>query len=341
MKIASLDVWTQRIRDIVRDALPPGYRIDFASSYERAEQMALATGADVILAGWAEVDAEMIRAAPRLRVIQKWGIGTDRIDVATAATEGVGVAIAAGCNASPVAEHTIMLMLSVYRRLSEVDRSMRDGRWIFAEMRERCYSLRGKTIGLVGFGNIGRSVARKLAGFETHVTYVDPRRPDASVDRDLQATFVPFDRLLAESDIVSLHLPGGAENRHLFDANAFARMKSGSVFINTARGDLVVEEALCDALATGHIMGAGLDVFEPEPPAPGMRLAGFPQVVLTPHTAGSVIDNVAHVAAHVFGNIDALLNARPIPPADLVVPPGDGRLGQKALRTSRPTGPGH
>jgi phosphoglycerate dehydrogenase-like enzyme len=324
MRIASLDVWTPRIQDIVREALPRGYDIAFASSYARDEQLALAHGADAILAGWAEVDGEMIRSAPGLRVIQKWGIGVDRIDLHTAAAEGVAVAIAAGCNASPVAEHTIMLMLSVYRRLSEVDRSMRDGRWIFSEMRERCYSLRGKTVGLVGLGNIGRSVARKLSGFEVDVTYYDPRRPEASVESALGATFVPMDRLLAESDVISLHLPGGAENRHLFGAKAFSRLKRGAILINTARGDLVDEDALCDAVESGHLMGAGLDVYEPEPPVPGSRLTRFDQVVLTPHTAGSVIDNVEHVAAHVFGNIDAILNGRPISAADRVVTPESG-----------------
>lgn len=321
MKIASLDVWTPRIRQIVRGACPSGYQIVFAESYDRAEQLRLAADADVILAGWAEVDAAMIRAAPRLRAVQKWGIGVDRIDLRAAAAEGVAVAIAAGSNASPVAEHAVMLMLAVLRRLSEVDRSMRDGRWIFAEMRERCYSLRGKTVGLVGFGNIGRKVATKLAGFEVQVVYFDPVRPTPEDERRLGATFVPMDRLLAESDIVSLHMPGGPENHGAFGSGTFARMKPGAVLINTARGEIVGEEALCDALQSGHLMGAGLDVFEPEPPAADMRIARFDQVVLTPHTAGSVIDNVAHVAAHVFGNIEALVHGKAIAATDLVVAP--------------------
>jgi phosphoglycerate dehydrogenase-like enzyme len=321
MRIASLDVWTPRIQDIVRGSLPSGYEIAFASSYARDEQLAIVGDADAILAGWAEVDGEMIRVAPRLRVIQKWGIGVDRIDLAAAAAEGVAVSIAAGCNASPVAEHTVMLMLSVYRRLSEVDRSMRDGRWIFAEMRERCFSLRGKTVGLVGLGNIGRSVARKLAGFEVNLTYYDPRRPEAAIERALGATFVPMEQLLAQSDVISLHLPGGAPNRHLIDADAFATMKPGAVLINTARGELLDEDALCDAIESGHLMGAGLDVYDPEPPAPRARLTRLKQVILTPHTAGSVIDNVAHVAAHALGNIDAILNDRPIAADDMMVTP--------------------
>jgi phosphoglycerate dehydrogenase-like enzyme len=321
MKIASLDVWTLRIQEIVRTNLPEGFEISFAETYDPAEQAALAIDADFILAGWAEVTGEMMRRAPKLRMIQKWGIGVDRIDLATAEAEGIHVAIAAGSNASPVAEHTLMLMLAVYRRLSLVDSSMRDGKWLFPQMRERCFQLRDKTVGLVGFGNIGKAVARKLAGLETHILYYDPVRPDPTLEHELCVEYVPSAQLLKQSDIVSLHLPGGVENRGLFDEHAFKKMKPGAVLINTARGELVNEDALCDALESGSLMGAGLDVFEPEPPADNARLLQFDQVILTPHTAGSVIDNVENVARHVFGNMQKLLNVEPIAEADQVVTP--------------------
>lgn len=320
MKIASLDVWTVRVQEIVRDALLPGYEIDFADSYDPAHQTALVAGADIVLTGWAAVTEEMIRAAPRLRLIQKWGIGVDRIDLDAAARANVAVAIAAGSNANPVAEHTVMLMLAVYRRLAEVDRSMREGRWIFEQMRDRCHSLRGKTVGLVGFGNIGQTVARKLAGFEVKVIYHDTRRLDPAREAALGATWVHFEQVLDTSDIVSLHRPGGTGTTALIDAAAMARMKPGAILINTARGDLVDEAALCQALECGHLMGAGLDVFAQEPPHPCGPLTRFDQVVLTPHTAGSVIDNIGPVAAHVFGTIDAILHDRPIAEADRVLP---------------------
>jgi D-3-phosphoglycerate dehydrogenase len=331
MRIASLDVWTARVQEIVRDGLLPGYSIDFAATYDPSEQTALVAAADAVLTGWTAVTGDMIRTAPRLKVIQKWGIGVDRIDLKAAAEAGVTVAIAAGSNANPVAEHTVMLMLAVYRRLTEVDRSMRDGRWIFEQMRERCYSLRGKTVGLVGFGNIGQTVARKLSGFEVNVTYHDPIRAGPARDEPLAATWVPFETLLETSDIVSLHRPGGTDNKPLIDAAALARMKPGAILINTARGDLIDESALCHALAEGHLMGAGLDVYAEEPPQPHGPLTQFEQVVLTPHTAGSVIDNVAHVAAHVFGNIDSILHGRPIAEADRIVPRAPKSAFQPAL----------
>jgi D-3-phosphoglycerate dehydrogenase len=326
--VSSLDLWTPRIQDEVRACLPPGFTIRFASSYDADEQRALAAEADIILAGWAEVTDAMMAAAPRLRMIQKWGIGVDRIDLEAARRRGIAVAITAGANASAVAEHTLMLMLAVYRRLSLVDRALREGRWLFAEMRERCFQLRGKTVGLVGFGHIGRAVARKIAGFEVEVIYCDPIPAPPEVEAALGAVRVGMDALLARSDIVSLHCPGGGENRHLIDAAALERMKRGAVLINAARGDIVDEAALCDALRSGHLMGAGLDVYDPEPPEPGAAILGFDQVVITPHTAGSVLDNVGNVARHAFGNMLRMLEGRDLPPADIVVAPA--RTGRTA-----------
>ena len=321
LRISSLDVWTPRIQEIVRHCVPDGFTIRFAASYDEEEQRQLAAEADFILAGWAAVGADMMREAPRLRMIQKWGIGVDRIDLDEAERAGIVVAITAGGNASVVAEHAIMLMLAVYRRLSLVDRALREGRWLFADMRERCFQLRGKTIGIVGLGHIGKMVARKLAGFEVSIVYYDPVRPEPALERELGVTYVTMDRLLADSDIVTLHLPGGAANRHLFSAPWFARMKKGAVLINAARGEIVDEQALHQALVSEHLMGAGLDVYEPEPPAAGNPLLALDQVVMTPHTAGSVLDNVENVARHAFGNMVKVLNGEPLTPADIVVLP--------------------
>lgn len=324
--IASLDVWTPKIQALVRGCLPDGFAIRFASSYDAAEQAGLVAGADFVLTGWAEVTARMLAAAPRLRLIQKWGIGVDRIDLAAAERAGIPVAITAGGNASVVAEHTVMLMLAVYRRLSLVDRALREGRWLFADMRERCFSLKAKRVGLIGFGHIGRMVAAKLAGFEVEVVYHDPVRADPGTEQRLAAKPVPMDELLATSDVVSLHLPGGPPNAGLIDRAALAAMKPGAVLVNAARGDLVDEEALLEALRAGHLMGAGLDVYEPEPPRADNPLLALDQVVVTPHTAGSVIDNVENVARHAFGNMERVLRGEPLRPADVIVAPASPPL---------------
>ena len=269
----------------------------------------------------APLSAATISSAPRLLLIQKWGIGVDKIDLEAARRAGIPVAITAGANASPVAEHAIMLMLAVLRRLPLADRGMRHGQWLHSELRPQCAQLRGKTVGIVGLGNIGQMVARKLRGFETRVLYYDPVRPGAAMERELEVEYVPFDALLAKSDILTLHCPGGQPNHHLLDKAAFSRMKPGVVLINAARGDLVDDDALVEALRSGHVSGAGLDVFEPEPLVAGSPYVTFDTVVLTPHTAASVLDNVVNVARHAFANMMRVARNEPIPATDLVVPP--------------------
>jgi D-3-phosphoglycerate dehydrogenase len=339
MRVSCLDVWTARIQEEVRACLPSGFSIRFARSYDPDEQRLLAAEADFLLTGWAEVTGAMMAASPRLLMIQKWGVGIDRIDLEAAEREGVAVAVTAGANASAVAEHANMLMLAVFRRLSFVDRATREGRWVFAEMRERCFQLRGKTVGLLGFGHIGRAVARKLAGFEVSLVYCDPVAPDLAIERALAAKRVSLDELLATSDVVSLHLPGGGANRHLIGPKAFGRMKEGAILINTARGDVVDPTALCEALRSGRLMGAGLDVFDPEPPSPQAELLSFDQVVLTPHTAGSVLDNVGNVARHAFGNMLTFWRGEALPPADVVVAPRRPRAAERGApaATERPS----
>ena len=318
--VACLDVWAPAVREVVRRTAPPEFDLHFATSYDEAEQMALVEGAEIILAGWAAVTAPMLAHAKRLRFIEKWGIGVDRIDVEAARKKGIPLAITAGSNAGPVAELTIGLILGVYRRLAQVDAALRRGVWLKAEMREIGYQIAGKTVGLVGFGNIGRKVAQRLRGFDCHVVYHDARRADAATETALAATFVPLERLLAESDIVSLHTPLTPQTGKMINAASIARMKDGAVLINTARGELVDEKALYDALVAGKLRGAGLDAFDPEPPAKDNPLFTLDQLIATPHTGGAVFDNVENVARHAIGNILRFLRGEPLAPADVVVP---------------------
>jgi phosphoglycerate dehydrogenase-like enzyme len=319
-KVACLDVWAPAVRDVVRRAAPPELALHFAQSYDDAEQFALAEGAEFLLPGWAAVTEAMLAQAPRLRLIQKWGIGVDRIDVDAARRRGIPLLITAGSNAGPVAELTVALMLAVYRRITYVDRAMRQGRWPKAEMRETCFQIAGKTIGLVGFGNIGRMVARRLRGFDAQVVYFDSRPADAEVDAALGVSRVTLPELFGRSDIVSLHAPFTPQTQHLINAASIATMKDGAVLINTARGELVDENALHAALVAGKLRGAGLDAFDPEPPRPDNPLLQLGQVVCTPHAGGGVFDNVDNVARHALGNIQRFLRGEPIADADVVIP---------------------
>jgi D-3-phosphoglycerate dehydrogenase len=211
------------------------------------------------------------------------------------------------------------------RRLAQADASMRRGEWIYTELRPLCRKLSGKTVGILGFGNIGRNVAKRLQGFDVEVIYHDPYPAPAEVERELKARSVSFDELVAASDVLTLHCPGGAENHHLLNRETIGRMKPGSVLVNCARGDVVEEAALVEALRSGHLLAAGLDAFEPEPLPASSALTGMENVVLTPHSAGSVLDNVANVAVHAFTNMLRLANGEELPRSDVVVRPARPR----------------
>ena len=318
--VAALDVWAPEVREIVRRVAPPELELHFAKTYDDAEQMALVENAEIILAGWAAVTAPMLTHAKKLRFIGKWGIGVDRIDVEAARRMKIPLAITAGANAAPVSELTIALMLGVYRRLAQADSALRRGQWLKAEMRALGYQVAGKTVGLLGFGNIGRMVARRLAGFDPKIIYFDERRADAETEARLNVQFVSFEQLLAQSDILTLHAPYIPSTAKIINAQSIARMKTGAVLINTARGELVDEKALYDALVSQKLRGAGLDAFDPEPPLPDNPLFKLDQVMVTPHTGGAVFDNVENVTRHVIGNIMRFLHGEAMAPADVIVP---------------------
>jgi phosphoglycerate dehydrogenase-like enzyme len=309
---------------IIRNVAPPQLDLSFAENPD-ASTARLVSQSDMLLCV-SPVTEQMIASAPRLRLIHKWGIGVDKIDLDAADRHGVYVAITAGANASVIAEHAVLLMLAVLRRLTVADRSVREGKWSAAELRPKSRQMAGKTVGIIGFGNIGRAVAELLRGFNTTLLYYDPSGTIGQTDPATTARCVRMDELLATSDIITLHCPGGPANRHLLNRTAIAAMKPGSIIVNAARGELVAEEALVEALASGHLLGAGLDTFEHEPLSPQSKLRLLDSVVLTPHAAGSVLDHVEPMAVHAFDNMVRLLRGELPRSADLVVNPAHPRL---------------
>lgn len=271
----------------------------------------------VIVGGGAFLPGSKIETAKNLRLIQKWGIGVDKIDLAAAAGKGIPVAITAGVNSDLVAEHAILLMLSLYKHLPYVHNKMREGVWLRKEMRSVSYMLKGKTVGIIGLGNIGKKVARKLNGFDVTPTYFDIIKFSSEIEKELNVQFRELDELLKTSDIVTLHVPLTPETRNLIDSEKISIMKSSAVIINTARGGVIDENALADALTHGRLWGAGLDVFGVEPPWKS-PLIHLENVVLTPHVAGASFDNVANVARHCFKNIGLISRNLPIASEDLI-----------------------
>ena len=310
-------------QEIVRSVAPPGFSLSFAAKSDQITDAMLAES-DIIM-GVAAVTDEMMARAPRLRLIQKWGAGYDQIDHKAAERRGIALAITAGVNANTIGEHAVLLMLAVLRRIVLADRAFREGRWITGELRPQSRKLYGKTVGIVGFGNIGRAVARYLRGFETRTLCCCRTKPEDAALQKLGVTYVPFEQLLAESDVITLHCPGGVANRHMIDKTAIGKMKRGAVLINTARGELVVEDDLVEALRSGQLSGAGLDVFVQEPLRPESQLRSLDNVVLTPHSAGSVMDDVGLMASHAFENIRRFLRGEPIRPADVIVASNETR----------------
>jgi phosphoglycerate dehydrogenase-like enzyme len=205
-----------------------------------------------------------------------------------------------------VAEHVFLLILSLYKRLLAADAALRRGEWLQWELRSGSYELAGKTLGLLGLGRIGREVAARARAFEARVLYHDVAPAPAEVEQALNARLVPLDTLLAEADILSLHLPLTRQTRHCLGALELSQMKPTAILINTARGPLVDEAALLWALKTGRLAGAGLDVFEIEPVPVSHPLLSLPNVVLTPHIAAGTVDALVAKLDACFGNMQRL-----------------------------------
>lgn len=237
--------------------------------------------ADVVMAGGERYSADLLAIAPKVKVLARTGVGYDAIDVDAATARRIAVTVTPGTNQESVAEQAFALLLDVRRKIAFYDRMIRAGKW----ERGLVSPVRGLTLGIVGMGRIGRAMVPRALAFGMNVIAFDPAHdPDFDLKHGLERRH--FDQLLAESDVVSLHLPATPETKGLFNKETFAKMKRGSVLLNTARGTLVVESDLLDALNSGHLSGAGLDVFDPEPPRPSNPLLQHPNVVLAPHLAG-------------------------------------------------------
>ncbi len=242
-------------------------------------------GADALIVRSAvKVTAELLQRAPALRVVGRAGVGVDNVDLEAATRKGVLVLNTPGGNAVSVAEHTLALMLSLARAVPQANQSIKQGRWEKKMFLGR--ELREKTLGIIGLGRTGVEVAKRARALEMKVLAFDPYVAPV-VAAEANAELVRRDRLLAESDYISLHVTLTPETVGMIDAGALARMKPGVRLINCARGELIDERALAEAICAGKVAGAALDVFAQEPPPAGHPLALLPQVIVTPHIAGS------------------------------------------------------
>ena len=244
-------------------------------------------------------------AARKLRLIQLLSAGYDNFPIDRARELRVPVATNGGANAIAVAEHAVMLMLAVLRRLVQLDRDVRAGGWRQTQRGDlRYHEICGKRVGLIGLGMIGREVARRLRGFGVDLCYHDTRRLSPEEEMALGVTCLPLDDLLSTADVLSLHLPLLPETRGIVGARELALLRPEAIIINTARGELVDEQALLEALTSGRLAGAGLDVLAQEPPPPHHPLFSLEQVVLTPHAAGPTWESWPRRFANAYANIE-------------------------------------
>jgi lactate dehydrogenase-like 2-hydroxyacid dehydrogenase len=261
------------------------------------------------------IDAEVLDGGDRVRLIANYGVGVDHIDLAAAKARGVAVTNTPGVLTDATADVAMTLLLMSARRAGEGERELRAGRWDgWRPIHMLGASLKGKTLGLVGFGRIGQATARRARhGFSMNIAYYARRETEAAVAEELNATFYPdLAELLAASDFVSLHVPGGAETEGMIGVEAIAAMKRGAHLINTARGSVVDHAALAAALRTGHLGGAGLDVYPAEPEVPA-ELLDIENVVLLPHLGSATVETRTAMGEKAMANVVAWAEGRELP----------------------------
>lgn len=301
--------------------VPAGFAVRTAAGRDRADQLEAVKGASYLVTADMPVDAEMMRigVADRLVAVHKWGVGYDNIAVDAARPLGVRVLRTTGSNALPVAETAVAMMLAVLRGVVAGHVGMQTGEWGKWTVGPGCATLTGKTVGLIGLGYIGKRAARLLRGFDCRVLYAKPTPLPVDEARALGVEHVPLGRLLAESDIVSLHCALTPQTANIINAESLAAMKDGAILVNTARGGIASEAAVADALASGKLKAAAFDVFDVEPIRPDNPLLTAPNAIVTPHIAAMSADNYAPTVTRMMNNLAALSRGEEPPALDIVV----------------------
>ncbi len=292
------------IMEIAQELLPPGMELVVVDP-AKPEFYDAAGDAEYYLGSpRTGIGNEFFRATPKLKLVQLTSAGYDRVDIEAARKAKVPVSNNGGANSVAVAEHAVMLMLAVLKKLVWHHNNVAAGKWRVGDaVATRTYEVEGKRLGIVGLGNIGRKVARRVQGFDMDVRYFDVLRLTEDQEDTLGVRYALFTEILRTSDIVTLHVPLNDVTRKMMSTKQFAMMKRSAILINTCRGPVVDEDALHQALTSGTIAAAGLDVMVEEPPKQSHPLFSLPNVTLTPHSAGPTWDNWTKAYRNGFDNI--------------------------------------
>lgn len=305
------------------DALGDGVEVRWVDGPDRPALLAAVPEADALLVRSATtVDADVLAAGTNLKIVARAGVGLDNVDVPAATARGVMVVNAPTSNIHTAAEHAVTLMLSAARQIPQADASLRDGKWLRSKFNG--VEIFGKTVGVVGLGRIGQLFAQRLAAFETHIIAYDPY-VSAARAAQLGIELVGLDELFARADLISVHLPKTPETKGLIGKENLAKTKKGVVIVNAARGGLVDEDALAEAIKSGHVRAAGLDVFNTEP-CTDSPLFELPQVVVTPHLGASTSEAQDRAGTDVAKSVLLALAGEFVPDAVNVA---GGRVGEE------------
>ena len=318
--VVLLDLTSPERAEHLRRLLPPDFVLTHGTARGDDHLKEIIRDADFAISGQVGVSADVFKAARRLKLLHKWGVGVDNIDIQAAKALGIKVARTTGSNAVPVAEFTIGLILATLRFLALGHERLRQGRWMaFNQMPGAAFCVSGKTVGLVGFGAIGQGVASRLRGFGCTLFYNKRTRLSPAEEAELGVTYAATDDLLAQSDIVCLHCPLTPATTNLIDTRALSLMKRSSVLINVARGGVVVEADLAQALRDRTIRGAAMDVYSIEPLPANSELLSLDNIVVTPHLAAATADTFEPTVRRMFDNMVRVRRGEPLPERDLVV----------------------
>jgi phosphoglycerate dehydrogenase-like enzyme len=301
------------ILEQARQMKPEGFAMEMLPPRASAGDIAAAMREAEYLLGFLRIlPDEAYLEAKRLKLVQVLSAGYDMVNIEGARKARIPICSNGGANSVAVGEHAIMLMLAVYRKLIAFHQNVAAGRWHRGIPRTvDIYEIEGKTVGIVGLGNIGQQVARRIRAFDARVIYYDLFRRSPEEEARLGVEYVPLDTLLATADIVSLHVPLNGDTRRMIGANELARMKPKALLINTCRGEVVDEAALIMALQEGKILGAGLDCQENEQAESNSPLLKLPNVTLTPHNAGPTVDSYRKRFGNGYANIRRVASGQP------------------------------
>lgn len=319
-KIIVLDPITPDRADDLRALLPDGFYLEHGNSFDENHLKEIISDADYAISGQIGVSGEVLKSATKLKLLHKWGVGVDNFDLNAAKQLGIKVARTTGSNALSVAEYTLGLMISSLRGIGYGNFHLKLGDWRgITKLPTPTYQVSGKTIGIIGFGAIGQNLARLLRSFDVKILY--SKRTPLKDDNEFRgyASLASIDEILQKSDIISLHCPLTEDTANLIGSAQFDKMKSNALLINVARGGVVDEAALIDALLAKKIFGAAMDVFEIEPLPKDSPLYKLDNLLITPHLGAVTKDTFEPTVRRMFENISLNSRGLPIPENDIVL----------------------